>query len=421
MSAAASAAPAFARDRHGRYPWLLVALLWMVAFLNAADRSVIVAVMPAIRAEFGLAATQLALISTVFFWVYAVAALVTGRLGDGARRTRVVLYGLLFWSVATGLVPLSAGFATLLGLRAVVALGESTYYPTATALIGDWHGPATRSRALSAHQTAVFAGSGLGAVIAGAIADGFGWRAPFLVFAVAGLAWALVLFRALRDAPAAPAAVGAAATPEPYGVVLRTGSALMLFAVFFLANGVANGVTVWAPTFVHDTLHESLTGSALYGSASINVAGFVSVPLGGLLADRLARRTPVGRFLALAVGLAVAATLLAPMAWAASGAQVALVLIGTTLGKGLFDGCIYAAMQDVVPPAARATAVGMMTFCGFVGAGLAPIFVAQVAGALGMGAALGSLAALYALAVLLLLATIGASRRAVLANVEGIA
>ena len=30
-----------------RYPWQLVGLLWMVAFLNNADRAVIVAVMPA--------------------------------------------------------------------------------------------------------------------------------------------------------------------------------------------------------------------------------------------------------------------------------------------------------------------------------------------------------------------------------------
>jgi hypothetical protein len=98
--------------------------------------------------------------------------------------------------------------------------------------------------------------------------------------------------------------------------------------------------------------------------------------------------------------------------------MVGAVLIGTTLGKGLFDGCIYAAMQDVVPPTARATAVGMMTTCGFIGAGLAPLFVAGASRALGMAAALGSLAALYAVAVVILLATTGITRRAVIANAE---
>lgn len=400
------------------YPWMLIGLLWLVAFLNAADRSVIIAVMPAIRAEFDLSDTQLALISSVFFWVYAAAALFTGRLGDGTRRTRVIVWGLIFWSLATGLVPLSTGFAMLLAMRAIVAAGESTYYPTATALIGDWHGPGMRSRALSVHQTAVFAGSGLGALIAGIMADHFGWRAPFVVFALAGVVWAIVLVRLLRDAPIRHTAAEHGVRQEPYGVVLRIRPALMLFAVFFLANGVANGVTVWAPTFVHDALGESLTGSALYGSASINIAGFLAVPIGGLLADTLARRTPLGRFYTLAIGLALAGLLLTTMAWATSGTQVALVLIGTTLGKGLFDGCIYAAMHDVVPPHARATAVGMMTTCGFIGAGLAPLFIARASEGFGMAAALASLAGLYAVGVAILLATTRSTRAAVLANAE---
>lgn len=405
------------RPAADRYPWLLIGLLWFVAFCNAADRSVVIAVMPSLRAEFGLSDTQLALISSVFFWVYAVCALISGRVGDGARRSRVIVYGLVFWSVATGITPLASGFMMLLGLRAIVAAGESTYYPAATALIGDWHRPAMRSRALSLHQTAVFAGSGLGALIAGLIADHYGWRTPFFIFAAAGIVWAAVLFKLLRDAPIVhTAAEHGAPRAEPFGLVFRIKPAVMLFAVFFLANGVANGVTVWAPTFVHDKLGESLTGSALYGSATINIAGFIAVPLGGLLADTLAKRSAIGRFYALAIGLTAAAILLVPMAWANSGAFVALVLIGTTLGKGLFDGCIYAAMQDVVPPSARATAVGMMTMFGFIGAGIAPIFVAMASGILGMAAALASLAALYGLAVLLLLASRRTTEAAVIEN-----
>ena len=67
------------------YPWQLVGLLWMVAFLNSADRSVIFAVMPQLRSEFQLTDTQLALISSVFFWIYAVAAFLSGRLSDTGR------------------------------------------------------------------------------------------------------------------------------------------------------------------------------------------------------------------------------------------------------------------------------------------------------------------------------------------------
>ena len=89
----------------------------MVAFLNASDRSILVAVMPQLREEFGLTPEQLALINSTFFWVYAIAAFVFGRLGDGTRRSWVIIGGLAFWSVATGVVSLATGFAMLIACR----------------------------------------------------------------------------------------------------------------------------------------------------------------------------------------------------------------------------------------------------------------------------------------------------------------
>lgn len=58
----------------------------------------------------------------------------------------------------------------------------------------------------------------------------------------------------------------------------------------------------------------------------------------------------------------------------------------------------------------------MMTLFGFIGAGLAPLFVARMAETFGMAAGITSCAGLYALAVILLLATRRSQRDAVLAN-----
>lgn len=413
------AAPRSTASAH--YPWIVIGLLWCVAFLNAADRSILVAVMPQLREEFGLTDTELALLNSVFFWIYAVTAFLAGRLGDSARRTRVILYGLIFWSVATGFSSLANGFALLLACRGLVAFGEAFYYPTATAFISDWHKPAMRSRALSIHQTAVLGGAGLGAVFAGLIADRLGWQAPFAIFGAAGLIYAIVLFRTLRDAPIRHTAAERGKPSEPIKVVLAIKPALMLCVIFFLGTGASTGVTVWAPTYIHDTLGLDLAGSALYGALTISLASLTAVPLGGLIADMLAKKTPIGRFYTLMIGLGLAGILLLPLLGAATAAAVGLVLIATSFGKGLFDGVIYAAMHDVVPPHARATAVGMMTMIGFFGAGLTPIFVAQASQYFGMAAGMTSLAALYFIAVVIMFAMRGPTRRAVIANAHEIA
>lgn len=400
------------------YPWVLIGLLWMVAFLNAADRSILFTVMPQLKAEYGLTSTQLALLNSVFFWIYAVAAFLSGFLGDRTRRSRVIIYGLVFWSVATGMVALSTGFAMLLGLRGLVALGEATYYPTATALISDWHRPAMRGRALSLHQTAVFAGAGVGAVVAGNIADRFGWQASFVFFGGLGFIVAAILYRYLLDAPPKETSANEVVPRAPVATVLRIPPALMLCVVFALATGASTGVTVWAPTFVHDALGYDLGGSALVGAATIQIAGFLTVPFGGLFGDWLARRTPTGRFWALAIGLAAAAVLLVPLLWAKTAAMVGLVLLLTSIGKGIFDGCIYAAMHDVVPPHARATAVGMMTMIGFFGAGLAPLIVAWTGESFGLAAGMTSMAAAYVVAVVILVAMMRWTRAAAVANAQ---
>jgi len=200
----------------------------------------------------------------------------------------------------------------------------------------------------------------------------------------------------------------------PMRVVVRRPPALFLCSVFFLGTGASTGVSVWAPTYVHDALGLDLADSALYGAATISVAGLIMVPFGGLLADWLAARTPIGRFYTLAIGLGLAGILLLPLMAAKSAMAIGLVLLASSAGKGIFDGCIYSTMHDVIPSEARASAVGLMTMSGFIGAGLTPLFVAMASRVWGMAAGLTSLAALYFIAVIILLAIRGTTRRVVL-------
>ncbi len=406
----------FPKPAPAHYPWILIGLLWMVSFLNSADRAILNAVKPLLRDAFAITDVQLGAVDTVFFWTYAVCAFMFGRIGDSVRRRNMVLFGLLFWSMATGFMPIATGFAMLLGMRTLVAVGESTYYPTATALISSWHRPAMRSRALAIHQTAVFAGGGIGAWAAGALADAYGWSMPFIVFALlGGLVFGGLIFTLRDDAPATTiAAATDAPKEEPLKIILRTPAALILCAAFSLAHPASSAVLNWCNTYAHDVLKLNLADSALVGPVMITSAGFVSVLVGGWLSDRLAAKSATGRITVLALGLGLAGLFLLPFPWAGSATMVGALLFATSFGKGLFDGCIYAAMHDVVPDSARATAAGLMTMMGFLGAGISTAALPAIAVHTGLAAGFAMMAGLYALAVLALLAGRGTVHRAIL-------
>jgi MFS family permease len=386
------------------YAWVLVGILWVISFFNYADRSVLSAVMPQVRTDFHLTPPQLGLLSSSFLWVYAFAASLAGYLGDRFSRKRVILAGLVAWSTVTFLTPLSGSFLIFVLLRAATGLGEASYYPAGTALISDYHSPATRSRALSIHQTAVFAGGGIGTLFAAALADRYQWRLPFYLYGAMGLVLALVVAAVMRDTPRV-VRQQAATEPGTFGFVLRRRSAIMLYAVFFFATSVSSGVTIWAPTYFHDTLNFSLTQATFYGAVTINIAGFIAVLCSGVLADWAAARFRVGRFYVLAGGMGLSGILLLPFGLLQDANLLGLCLLLSGFCKGLFDGSIYAAMHDVVPPFARATAVGMMTTLGFIGAGLSPLVIAWLGEAFSLGTAFSLMALLYIFGVLLVLLT----------------
>jgi sugar phosphate permease len=315
----------------------------------------------------------------------------------------MIIFGLIFWSLATGIMPLATGFAMLLGMRTLVAVGESTYYPTATALISAWHKPQVRSRALSIHQTAVFAGGGIGGWVAGKLADLYGWPAPFIVFAALGFVVIAILVKTLRDDAPGQVVANDVKPVEPIGVILKNPAALLLCFVFFLATSASSAVLNWCNTYAHDELGLNLADSALVGPVMITSAGFVSVLVGGFLADSFAARSAIGRFTVLAIGLSLAALFLLPFPFAHTATSVGVLLFATSFGKGLFDGCIYAAMHDVMPPQARATAAGLMTMLGFLGAGITSFALPALAVKTGLAAGFAMMAGLYLIAVVALI------------------
>ena len=394
------------------YKWALVLMLWIVSFFNYADRSAITAVMPMLRTQYGFSAAELGLLSTAFLWVYSFAAPLGGFLGDRFPRKWIILGGLIFWSAVTAATPWAGSLVMFIILRALTGLGEAFYYPAGTAMISDYHSYDTRTRALSIHQTAVFAGGILGTTFAGYLAEKYNWKYAFYLYGLAGIALALVLMKFLRQPKMAPVVKSASqARKVPLLGVFKTKSCLLISVVYCAANFVCWALSVWIPTYLHDQYGMSLTQSAAIGTSSILLSGLAAVLIGGVLADLLVKRTRLARFYMMAGGLILAAPFVYLCGQTRSVNVLVFAMIGAGFLRGIFDSCIYAAMHDVMAPEERSTAVGMMNFIGFAGAGLAPYVIGVYAPRLGLGVAMGLTSVLYVAAGGLLLVFRGAIRQ----------
>jgi MFS family permease len=365
------------------YKWWAVFLLWWVCFFNYADRQAISSVLPLLAREFSFDPVQLGLIGSAFAWVYAALAPAAGVLADRAVRQRVLVWACVVWSFFTLATAWCVNLPMFVTVRALTGLGETFYFPAAMALISDYHGRQTRSRAMSWHQSAVYAGTILGSWLAALLAECSGWRVPFFLFGPAGMALAVVLAKWLRE-PQRGAAEQSRGLPasqrdQPMSVrdtlvlIVRTPSALLLMGGFLCANFVAVTFLTWTPTFLVEKFHYAIGAAGLTGTVYIHLASAVSVPLAGWLADRWVRRRPTGRMLVQTLGLIAGAAFVLAVGKTSRTATLLAAMTAFGVCKGFYDSGIFASLYDVIEPRARGTAAGLMNTVGWGGGALGPL------------------------------------------------
>jgi len=400
----------------GLYRWLVIVMLWAVCFFSYADRQAFFSVFPLLQKGMKLTSVQLGLLGSSFAVVYGLGGPFAGALVDKIRRKTAILGGLELWSLVCMASALSRNFVQLFLFRAAEGLGETIYYPAALSMVSDYHGRRTRSRAMGALQTSVYAGTVGGGYWAGAIAQQHGWRAALLLFGVLGAVLGLVLIRMLREPVrgAADLEAGLPAPPVPgHEMSLQTlrtlvanRSLLALTGVFACANFVAMVLLAWMPMFLYSKFHLSLGVAAFDAAVYPQIASMAGSFCGGYLADLFAQRTRRGRVMVQCGGVVLAAPFVVICGLSGSLHTVIFALLGWGFFKGIYDSNIFASAFDVVPAEVRGVVSGSMNCAGWLlGAGIAPVLIGFLAGSMPLGNAIALSSIVYWAGAALLLAT----------------
>ena len=423
--------PETRNQRPETYKWWVVVMLWFVCFFNYADRQAIFSVFELLKSEMHLSDVQLGIVGASFMWVYAAVGPIAGLVGDRINRKTLIIAGLIFWSLITIATAVSTRYTHLVIFRALEGFGEAFYFPASMSMLSAYHGAGTRSRAMSIHQSSVYAGTIAGGSVAGVLGQYYGWRSSFYLFGSLGIVLGVLLLVLLRE-PARAASSSAieegaqsAVGAQSPGVALEESSGngigrllndaqrtvrdlfanpmvRILTAVFIGANFVAMIFLTWMPSFLYRKFNLSLAMAGMSATAYLQIASVLGVLSGGVLADRLAKANRGGRMLTQALGLMLGVPFIFLAGWTLSVPVVIVALTGFGYFKGLYDANIWASLHDVVPPERRASAVGFMNSLGWIGGGVAPVAIAAASERFGMSACISANSVIYLLVAALL-------------------
>jgi len=391
------------------YRWELLSLLWIAFFLHQADRQIYGNLIPLIQKDLGLSDGQLALVASIFTWIYGIMVPFGGYVGDVLRRKWIIVVMLLVWSAGTLLTGLSTGLLGLILFRGLASgFGEAYYAPSANSLITQWHDK-TRALAMSLHQTALYVGI-VASFLAGYVGELFGWRSAFYLFGGFGVVWAAVLVWRMEDTPQPGRLRDSKASSgrPPLGEVLREvflrPTVLMLSLAFAGMVSVQIGYLTWMPTLLHRKYDLSLTYAGLASLGFHHALAFIGVVLGGRLSDFWARRRRRARMEFQYVGLILAA----PFIWLMGAADelwiCCLSLACFGLFRGIYDSNLFAAPFEVIPPRLRSSALGIILSFGFLTGAFAPLALARLSKTFGLDGAMSWLSAVHLAAGLIVAA-----------------
>ncbi|MDZ4401436.1 MFS transporter [Prosthecobacter sp.] len=353
----------------------LVAFMWFAYFLNYCDRQAVFSMFPSLKADLGMTDKQLGLTGAIFLWVYAFGCPIAGQLADRFSKRLLVVLSLIVWSLVTVATGFAGSAFMLLGLRAAMGISESLFMPTAIALTANAHPPELRSRAIAVLTTAQIAGTVAGSWFGGWMADRGQWRGAFFVLGAVGLLYALPYFAFLRGVNENPTAE--TVTPSKslaFPILLRVRSFLLLcvvFPIFVFGLWLLYG---WLPTFLKEKFALNQADAAFNATIFLQLTTAIGLLGGGVLADKLYRRTKASRLWLMTASLILCAPCLHFLGSSDTLAVTRIAAASFGLFSGLLMGNIFPAAFEVVPADTRASAVGILNFCGAIMSGFATLF-----------------------------------------------
>ena len=227
----------------------IVFLLAAVLFINYVDRGTLPTAAHLMQRDLHLNYAQMGTLMSAFFWTYTFLQIPVGWLAERYGAHRILAAGLAIWASATMLVGLTHTFSSLLALRLLLGLGESSGFPSVAKILTAVVPTEGLGTANGIIALAYLVGPAVGTYAGGMLIAHFGWRSSFLVFGALSLLWLLPWSRVAGQVRTAVRPPTADDSPT-WGMILRQPSLWGTALGHFSSNYVYYFILSWLPSYL---------------------------------------------------------------------------------------------------------------------------------------------------------------------------
>ncbi|MDH6287740.1 MFS transporter [Rhodococcus opacus] len=282
-----------------RRAWGIVVLLFLFFTLNFADKAAIGLGSQQIRGDLGLTAGQYGLLSSAFFWLFAVGAVTLTAVLRKISYTWGAGLLMITWIVSMLPLTVQTSFGVLLACRIALGFFEGPAHALCQSIVADRFSPERRATA----GAVVNAGSSVGPLIAAPVLTWviltWSWHAAFMVLVGVGVLWVIGWFWYTEKLPfkrSEATVAGVAKIEDPNGKIVVPFRRLLTLQSFwglvllsFAGYLISSLKVAWLPAYMNEGLGYSASTVGMLVTLPYIVAVAVLLSA-GLLSGRLLRK-----------------------------------------------------------------------------------------------------------------------------------
>jgi len=281
--------------------WAVLIALLLFSVAAPLNQFKVPPILPVLMQALSLPVGRAGLIMSVYALTGLILALPAGLIFQrlGYRVTALLAGGSLAIGAALG--ALSASANGLLATRVIEGVGTSFIAVMAPAVIAAWFTQRRRGAAMGIWAIWVPIGSLTMLAVGPTLAETAGWRAVWWFGAIYAAITTVIFLVVAKPAPQRDNEVATAPAAPPLKLVLRNRNVWLLGVTFAFFNAAVIAQATFMPTYLNLQRGVPLRQAALM-VALVNGVSLFSVPMGGVLSDRVGsrRRVYLVGFLALA-------------------------------------------------------------------------------------------------------------------------